>query len=103
VRFIAHQNESQTIEKGWRKELPWWISYRTHGVRLAAFIVARGNDSCSVGIVAQGWVKNPMPNWLIKLAVRYICPRLFMDLIEETERQFPREFPGEKKHGFWGW
>jgi hypothetical protein len=90
VRFFAHQNENFWLEKQWQHALPWWMNYRTHGLRMAAFVVARGHDSCSVGVVVQGWVNSPMPQWLIKLAAHYILPRLFRGLEAETERRFPR-------------
>jgi len=99
VLFFAHQNENLWLAKQWQQILPWWMNFRTHGVRMAAFVVARGRDSCSVGVVVQGWVSRPMPQWLVKLAVHYILPRLFQDLEAETEQRFHRN----KMNRFWWW
>jgi hypothetical protein len=101
LRFIAHQNEDQVLETKWSHMEKGWINYRTHGVRLAAFVLAVGRDSCRVGIVAQGWVKTPMPNWLISMATAIILPQLLGDLEKETYRragkQMPRKEPWYKK------
>jgi hypothetical protein len=53
----------------------------------AAFIVAVGKDSCRVGIVAQGLVKQAMPQWLIRLAMKIILPHLLADLEKEVKRR----------------
>jgi hypothetical protein len=101
LRFIAHQNEDQILESKWSHMEKGWINYRTHGVRLAAFVFAAGRDSCRVGIVAQGWVKTPMPNWLIRMATAIIFPQLLADLEKESCRragtQMPRKEPWYKK------
>jgi|WetSurMetagenome_2_1015567.scaffolds.fasta_scaffold00672_14 hypothetical protein len=84
LRFFASQNEDQVLEATWAKQLNGWLNYRTHGVRLAAFIAANGKDSCRVGIIAQGWVWQPMPQWLTNLATGIILPRLLEDLDKEV-------------------
>ncbi len=87
LRFFASQNEDDALEIKWARQLPGWINYRTRGVRLAAFIAAAGPDSCRVGIIAQGWVWQAMPQWLINLASGIILPRLLSDLDKEVVRQ----------------
>jgi hypothetical protein len=101
LRFIAHQNEDQELESKWSYMEKGWLNYRTRGVHLAAFIVASGHDSCRVGIVAQGWVKNPMPTWLIRMATGLILPQILADLEKEASRrtvvQKPRKDPWYKR------
>jgi hypothetical protein len=101
LRFIAHQNEDPVLESKWSYMEKGWLNYRTHGVQLAAFVFASGRDSCRVGIVAQGWVKTPMPNWLIRLATGLILPQLLGDLEKEacrrTGAQKPYKDPWYKK------
>lgn len=101
LRFIAHQNEDQVLEAKWSHSEKGFINYRTHGVHLAAFVLAAGRDSCRVGIVAQGWVKTPMPNWLIRMATAIILPQLLGDLEKEacrrTGKQMPRKEPWYKR------
>jgi hypothetical protein len=87
LRFIASQNEDRWLEAKWYHFEDGYLTYRTHGVRMAAFIVGVGNDSCRVGIVAQGWVKKAMPEWLIRLAVNIILPQLLQDLDKEIKRR----------------
>jgi hypothetical protein len=99
VRLFAHQNENRMLERGWGHALPHWMNYRTRGLKLAAFVEPRGPDSCRVGIIAQGWVNNPMPDWLTRLAVHYIMPDLFDDLEKEVERRYPVK----RKHRFLWW
>ena len=99
IRLFAHQNENRLLERKWLQALPRWMNYRTHALRLAAFVQARGPDSCSIGIMAQGWVKDPMPEWLTRMAIRYIMPNLFDDLEAEVERRFPVK----RKHWFLWW
>jgi hypothetical protein len=93
LRFIAHQNEDQELEATWSHMEKGWLNYRTHGVHLAAFVAASGRDSCRVGIVAQGWVKTPMPNWLIRLATSLILPQILSDLEKEAGRRTVKEKP----------
>ncbi|HUI90930.1 MAG TPA: hypothetical protein VLX68_01670 [Chitinivibrionales bacterium] len=93
LRFIAHQNEDQTLESKWNHSINGFINYRTHGVYLAAFILAIGSDSCRVGIVAQGWVRDPMPHWLISMATGLILPQLLGDLEKEAQRRHPAQKP----------
>ena len=93
LRFIAHQNEDQSLETKWSHSEKGWINYRTHGVRLAAFVMAAGRDSCRVGIVAQGWVREPMPNWLIRMATAIILPQLLEDLEKEVYRRAGEQMP----------
>ncbi len=87
LRFFATQTEDQLLESKWGRILPGWLNFRTHGVKLAAFVVGAGKDSCKVGIVAQGWVKDPMPSWLVNLATGIILPRLLADLDKEVMRR----------------
>jgi hypothetical protein len=93
LRFIAHQNEDQALERKWSSMENGWLNYRTHGVRLAAFVAAAGPDSCRVGIVAQGWVKNPMPYWLIRMATGIVLPQLLEDLEKEAVRRTGEQKP----------
>jgi hypothetical protein len=93
LRFFASQTEDGYLESKWGHSLPGWLNYRTHGVRLAAFIVGAGKDSCRVGIVAQGWVWEPMPNWLVRLSTGIILPRLLADLDKEVSRRAREAVP----------
>lgn len=90
VRLLASQNENRELEKQWRTVLPGWFNFRTRGLRLAAIIVPLGTDSCRVGLVAQAWVNKPMPEWLIRLAIQVVFPKLLQDLDAEVRRKFPR-------------
>ncbi|MDD5675293.1 MAG: hypothetical protein PHC61_14075 [Chitinivibrionales bacterium] len=88
LRFIAGQNEDRWLEASWHsQERPGWFSYRTYGLRMAAFVVAAGNDSCRLGIVAQGWVKQAMPQWLVRMGTSIILPHLLQDLEKEVARR----------------
>jgi hypothetical protein len=87
LRFIAHQNEDKGLENTWRYLEKGWLNYRTYGVGLAAFITAAGPDSCRVGVIAQGLVKKPMPQWLVRLAANVILPRLLDDIEKEIVRR----------------
>lgn len=95
LRFFASQNEDQRLEAKWARQLPGWLNYRTHGVRLAAFVAPSGRDSCQVGIVAQGWVWQPMPQWLVRLATGIILPQLLDDLDNEVVRRAREKKPAE--------
>lgn len=99
LRLFASQNEHRWLEKRWRVVLPRWVNLRTHGLRLAAAVVARGEDSCRVAIVAQAWTTKPMPAWLCELAVRLVLPRLFDDLAAEAKRRRPE--PEKPWWRFW--
>jgi hypothetical protein len=85
-KFIAHQNEDSRLEKQFNANKWGWLNYRTHGVRLAALVVANGPDSCRVGIIAQGWVRTPMPEWLITLGTNIVLPQLLCDLEDEVRK-----------------
>ena len=102
LRFFANQNEDEVLEKKWAHQLKGWINYRTRGVQLAAFIAAAGRDSCRVGIIAQGWVWQPMPQWLVNLATGIILPRLLSDLDKEVRRR-ALEKPAEKPAWYKSW
>jgi hypothetical protein len=95
LRFIAHQNEDHKLESAWSYQEPGWLNYRTHGVRLAAFVVGSGPDSCRVGIMAQGWVKSPMPVWLVSMATGIILPQLLQDIEKEVVRRAEERKPKE--------
>jgi len=87
LRFFASQNEDRLLESRFGRNESGWLNYRTFGVRLAAFVVAAGKDSCRLGIVAQGWVTHPMPQWLVRLGVSIILPQLLQDLENEVVRR----------------
>jgi hypothetical protein len=87
LRLIAGQNEDKRLESKWSYQEPGWLNYRTHGVRLAALVTGEGNDSCRVGIVAQGWVRHPMPQWLVRMATAIVLPQLLQDLETEVARR----------------
>jgi hypothetical protein len=93
LRFFASQTEDPVLEAKWSSQLSGWLNYRTHGVRLAAFVVPAGRDSCRLGIVAQGWVWQPMPQWLVRLATAIILPRLLSDLDKEVARRIAVQAP----------
>jgi hypothetical protein len=84
-RFFASQNEDRLLESRFGRQEKGWLNYRTFGVRFAAFVTGFGlkNDSCRVGIVVQGIVNSPMPQWLVRLGMSIILPQLLGDL--ETE------------------
>jgi hypothetical protein len=84
LRLIASQNENRFLEATWSSNKKGWLNYRTHGVHLAAFVVAAGRDSCRVGVVAQGRVKQAMPQWLIHLATNVILKSLLHDMEQEV-------------------
>jgi hypothetical protein len=87
LRFFASQNQDPVLESKFGGNESGWLNYRTYGVRLAAFVVAAGRDSCRIGIVAQGWVTHPMPQWLVRLGVNIILPQLLKDLDSEVIRR----------------
>jgi hypothetical protein len=87
LRFFAHQNEDRMLEAKFGGNESGWLNFRTYGVSLAAFIVASGRDSCRMGIVAQGWVTHPMPQWLVRLGMNIILPQLLKDLDKEVARK----------------
>jgi hypothetical protein len=87
LKFIAHQNEDRLLEARWSYFEKRWLNYRTHGVKLAAFIVGNKQDSCRLGIVVRGWVTKRMPSWLVKMAIEIILPQLLMDLENEVSHR----------------
>jgi hypothetical protein len=93
LRFIVSQNETRQLESKWSYQEPGWLNYRTHGVHLAAFVVGEGRDSCRVGIVAQGWVRHAMPQWLIRLATNIVLPQLLQDIDSEVGRRIEARKP----------
>jgi hypothetical protein len=102
LRVIARQTEDGRLEATWGRRERGWLNFRTHGVRLAAFVVASGQDSCRVGIVVQGWVKDPMPQWLVRMAVKIILPSLLKDLDNEVQRRARESKPKETPwYGRW--
>lgn len=86
MRLFASQNRDSLIEKRYREVLGGWINLRTYGLRVAAFVAQRGDDSCRVGIVVQGIVSKPMPVWLVNLAIKVVMPVLLTDFGREIER-----------------
>ncbi len=101
MHLIASQNEHKGLETMWREVLPGWINFRTRRLKLAAFVVARGADSCRVGVVAETWVNKPMPEWLVKFAVQLVLPRLLQDLDLAVARTAPPIPPARKRWWFW--
>ncbi len=99
LHLFASQNEHRWLEARWRQVLPRWITLRTHGLRLGAFVVAHGSDSCRVGIVAQSLTNKPMPGWLCELAVNLVLPMLLQDLQEEIGCRNPK--PRKKRWWLW--
>jgi hypothetical protein len=101
LRFFASQNEDRLLESRFGRQEKGWLNYRTYGVKLAAFVVGAGPDSCRVGIVAQGLVNNPMPQWLVRLGMSIILPQLLHDLETEVRRhaefRVPNQAPWYKK------
>jgi len=93
VKLIARQNENRYLEATWGRNEHGLLNYRTYGLRLAAFIVPVGVDSCRIGVVAQGVVKQAMPKWLIRLAIKLILPRLMEDLQREITRRMDLKKP----------
>jgi hypothetical protein len=87
LRFFASQNQDRLLESKFGNNESGWLNYRTFGVRLAAFVVAAGKDSCRLAILAQGWVTHPMPQWLVRLGVNIILPQLLKDLENEVGRR----------------
>jgi hypothetical protein len=98
LRFFASQNEDRLLESRFGCSEKGWLNYRTFGVRLAAFVVGIGPDSCRIGIVAQGMVKTPMPEWLVRLGMNIILPPLLRDLETEVVRRAEFRVP---KHAPW--
>ncbi len=92
-KMIATQNEDRFLESKYGHSEKGMINYRTFNVHLAAFIVGAGKDSCRVGILAQGIVKNPMPQWLVKMAIKIILPQLMNDLQKEITRRREAKMP----------
>jgi hypothetical protein len=89
VRLIASQNANRALNAQWRVRLQNWINFITLDLRLAAIVTAKGPDSCRVGIVAQSRVNKPMPDWLSRLAVNVILPRMFEDIEREVVTRYP--------------
>lgn len=102
LRVIARQTEDGRLEATWGRRERGWLNFRTHGVRLAAFVVASGQDSCRVGIVVQGWVKDRMPQWLVRMAVKIILPGMLKDLENEVSRRARESKPKQTPwYGKW--
>jgi hypothetical protein len=101
LRFFAGQNQDRILESRFGIQEKGWLNFRTFGVRLAAFITAAGPDSCRIGIIAQGIVSNPMPQWLVRLGMSIILPQLLHDLENEVMRReqyrMPKQAPWYKK------
>jgi hypothetical protein len=95
-RFFASQNEDRLLESRFGRQEKGWLNYRTFGVRFAAFVTGSGlkNDSCRVGIVVQGIVNSPMPQWLVRLGMSIILPQLLADLETEVRRRADLKAPG---------
>jgi hypothetical protein len=87
LAFFASQNEDRWLEAKWGRSEQGWLNFRTHGVRIAAFVIPTGPGKCGVGIVAQGWVKKAMPAWLIRMAINVVLPQLLQDLETEVVRR----------------
>jgi len=87
LHLIASGNENRRLEAQWRQVLPGWINFRTRGLRLAAFVVAHGPDSCRVGVLGETCVSRPMPEWILKFALSVVLPRLLEDLDREVARR----------------
>jgi hypothetical protein len=102
MRLFAGQNEAKELESRWREVIPGWINFRTRRLKLAAFVVARGPDSCRVGVVAETWVNKPMPDWLVKFAVQLVLPRLLQDLHEAVTKRSPAP-PAAPGKRWWLW
>lgn len=101
MHLVASQNEHKALESVWREVLPGWMNFRTRGLRLAACVVALGEDSCRVGVIAETRVSKPMPQWLVKLAVQMVLPRLLRDLDLAIPR--PSQTPGVLDRRWWPW
>jgi|GEM_PF-1329545 hypothetical protein len=99
LRFIASQNEDRFLEAKWSHLERGWLNYRTNGIRLAAFLVAAGRDSCRIGIMVQGWGTQSIPQWLVRMATNIILPHLLQNIESEVvrreEERKPREMPKE--------
>jgi hypothetical protein len=98
LRFFASQNEDRLLESRLGGNEKGWLNYRTFGVRFAAFVAAAGKDSCRIGIVTQGWVTHPMPQWLVRLGVSIILPQLLQDVEKEVARRADLRTP---KNAVW--
>jgi hypothetical protein len=101
LRFFASQNEDRMLEAKFGRNESGWLNFRTFGVRMAAFVVAAGKDSCRMGIVAQGWVTHPMPQWLVRLGMNIILPQLLKDLNNEVARKAELRAAREQKNASW--
>jgi hypothetical protein len=101
LRFFASQNEDRLLESRLGRSEKGWLNYRTFGVRLAAFVVGVGRDSCRIGIVVQGMVNSPMPQWLVRLGMNIILPQFLRDLETEVARRaefrVPKQAPWYEK------
>jgi hypothetical protein len=98
LRFLASQNEDPFLEARWRSQKQGWLNFRTHVVHIAAFVVAAGRDSCRIGVVAQGEVKQPMPQWLVAMATNIILSQLLSDIESEVARRVEEH---KKKEAPW--
>jgi len=83
---LASQNHEQRLDSAFRQEMDGRLNYHTRNVRLAGVVVARGTDSCRVGIVAQGELNQPIPAWLFRLALKVVLPSLLGDFDGELGR-----------------
>ena len=99
LRLIASQNEDRFLEAKWSHLVRGWLNYRTNGIHLAAFVVAVGRDSCRIGVVAQGWATQSMPQWLVRMATNIVLPQLFRNIeneaVRRVEERKPKEMPRE--------
>jgi hypothetical protein len=93
LRLFASQNEDRLLESRFGTQEKGWLNFRTFGVRLAAFVVGSGRDSCMVGVVTQGIVTKPMPEWLVRLGMSIILPQLLKDLETEVSRRAELKIP----------
>ena len=92
-RFFASQNEDPVLEAKWAKQERGWLNFRTNGIHFAAFVVAIGRDSCRMGVIAQGLVRERMPEWLVRLVARMIFPQIMHDLNSEVKRRIEARKP----------
>jgi hypothetical protein len=95
LRFIASQNEDRFLESKWGHQQRGWLNYRTYGVHFAAFIVGAGQDSCRLGVVAQGWATQSMPQWLLRMATNVVLPQLLRNIESEVMRRAEERKPKE--------
>jgi hypothetical protein len=102
LRLIASQNEDRFLEAKWSHLVRGWLNYRTNGIHLAAFVVAVGRDSCRIGVVAQGWATQSMPQWLVRMATNIVLPQLFRNIENEAARRVEERKPKEMPREWYG-